>query len=463
MLDLVMRTIPYAPFRAPLFYFQICALLLSMLVPPCAAVCIPKGVYNTPEPAFAGVSYALAPVVQHGHSCILVTPTGCTTSLYGCHTTNGVYIDVHIELGVGAWFGLSECERFDKAFRLLYNRSIDLYLDLTVLQHCSKLKANGIIFQDARISAAESVDVFLSNDAFCSQANFLHGNQKQLSEHLLLCRESKETSTVPGKVLPKHIHLAVDWRRSHARVSRCEWDVRATEMVFTILLLYQEDVQDSCDPSPQLSTKHIFGIVIAVVAIVHLLIALAWHLWKRRFLRTAGLYKRTSSTPRLNAWVRSETFRPASFSDLSDRASLFPEAELPGESSNARYSDNASDTDVIGQSFYEMMGHEHCFEIGGGQIPDKELDMMRERAINGVDPSSAPVSILPCTTKGSVPYIPRLAATTTDSTEDHSTVCTLLSAVSTGSLTDLLPYPDWHQAIYLEDSDRERLSFESHI
>lgn len=350
------------------------------------------------------------------------------------------------------WLPLEICQAFEKAFSLTYDNVTELYLVDDMLHASLKIQNPTVtITLDQSYSTNETVKITLPYAAFDLQAEVPYRGLREKTRYFPLRRADNSTQYALGRVFLQEAYLTVDWERARFSVHQCDWTYGKPSEILPIVSPSYMD-ESSAEQSTNRSTD---GVVIGVVVgcvFVAILIAtvVVGYLWRRRCNRLAARHAADAS--------EAEAARKASPTDTDDDPSsptsergpnVFPKAELPGTSNVFRPEMCASGKDKVsveiaevedtGRSVYEMLGDIPApQEAAGRQLSEKETMMVREKIINGVDPSAGVQATSPCTRPAPV-----------TSLDDIATVATSLPSSGVSPITPRAP----RDGAYLEAVD----------
>jgi hypothetical protein len=293
------------------------------------------------------------------------------------------------------WLPIWVCEAFEKEFGLVYDRNTGLYLVDDNL-HESLLARNPsiTITLGQPFHTNETVQITLPYAAFDLEAKPPYGGLNATSKYFPIRRGSNESQWVLGRTFLQEAYLSVDWERERFSVYPVDWTYGAAAALSPIVSPKYAQVYIAIAEDTGLSTGAIAGIAVGAALFgVLAVVTLYWWLGRRHQKAAKARYEAMGGAsqdgdvgamggPRLTSSVEKAT-------------SVFPKAELPGNSDVYR-GEKEREKEGIGlyevdnteRPVYEMMGDVPSTpEAGGRQLSEKESMMVREKEINGVDPN----------------------------------------------------------------------------
>ena len=300
------------------------------------------------------------------------------------------------------WLPLEICQAFEKAFSLTYDNVTELYLVDDMLHALLQAQNPTVtITLDQSYSTNETAEITLPYSAFDLQAEVPYRGLKGKKRYFPLRRADNSTQYALGRMFLQEAYLTVDWERARFSVHQCDWTYgKPSEIIPIVSPSYMD--KSVLEQSTNRSTNGVvIGVVVGCVFVVILIATLiVGYFWRRRCNRLAAMHAANASEV--------EAARKASPTDTDDDMSspisergpnVFPKAELPGTSNVLRPEMCASgkekasveiaEVEDTGRSVYEMLGDIPApQEAAGRQLSEKETMMVREKIINGVDPTA---------------------------------------------------------------------------
>jgi len=332
------------------------------------------------------------------------------------------------------WLPLEVCQRFERAFGLVYDTSTDLYLVNDSLH-------NDLLSQNASVTftigpdatGGQTTDILFPYAAFDQIALPPYRNMENRTNYFPLRRADNSTQYTLGRTFLQEAYLIVDHERFNFSVHQVSWQAGSKPSLIAI----HPPIDDSTGDHPSssgLTTGAKIGIAVGIVGVVVLATAVLFCLWRRR--RRQQQSKRGSraksdtedSTVKDNQSERSVegTLGSSAPPVNADGTHVIPKAELPANepprqemsefygatlkvpeiltptspSTTLLGSDAGSTTLVEAENterpIYEMEGDMPArSEADGRMLSEKESMIVRERNYNGTDPNPVPTPNTP--------------------------------------------------------------------
>jgi hypothetical protein len=389
----------------------------------------------------------------------LVGLTARTTSAFGIDLLNGTNVNMNIDSTVAEiWLPIAVCKIFEDAFGLIYDGNTDLYL-VDDISHKMLMELNpNITFTlhpTAKSDTAGTVEIILPYAAFDLQASSPYQGLNKTQRYFPIRRGSNESQWTLGRTFFQEAYLKVDWERSQFGLYQRNWNGRQSDVVAIVSPRYGKVTGDLDRASSKLSTGTIVGIVVGAVTAALIGVTIAWCIWQRqRKAKQPDDSIAAATTP-------SKRLEDSPFTDLVSGPMVFQKSELSGESSVSKNKDPFADAEAIEQPIYEMMGDfPAAYEAGGRQLSEKESMIVRERAINGVDPNGASTLSAPHAAGRSALLTMGEIAISNEVSHHNRAPFSSRAAQWRGS-PDLPPYIAQQGPSQTEDHVRRRFSYES--
>lgn len=308
------------------------------------------------------------------------------------------------------------CQAFEEAFGLKYDNNTDLYLVDDVL-HETLLADNATVTFSLgqKFSTNTTVDIVLPYAALDMEAKPPYKGLENASRYFPIRRAEKENQFVLGRTFLQEAYLIVDWERQNFSVSQCNWVYGENSNIVPIV---SPSLGGGASGQPThaksgLSTGAIIGIAVGCGFISALVaFAIVWWFWRKRrnskIVKIEAAYASQAAAAKGPSAEKHED-PPTSPIKEEEGTSVFPKAELPGESpGRAELSTDVKERDSespnthglpsplieVGNTerqIFEMPGDIPTRqEADGRQLSEKESMMVRERIYNGVDPTGPP-------------------------------------------------------------------------
>ena len=350
------------------------------------------------------------------------------------------------------WLPLEICQAFEDAFSLTYDNVTELYLVDEILHETLKAQNATVTFTlDQSYSTNETVEIALPYAAFDLQAEVPYRGLRERSRYFPLRRADNSTQWALGRMFLQEAYLTVDWERARFSVHQCDWTYNKPSEIIPIVSPSYMDKSSAEQSTNRPTNGVVIGVVVGCVFVVILIATVVvGYFWRRRCNRLAAMHAANAS--------EAEAARKASPTDTDDDPSsptsergpnVFPKAELPGTSSvlrpemcasgKGKVSVELAEVEDTGRLVYEMLGDIPApQEAAGRQLSEKETMMVREKIINGVDPSAG-VSVTS----------PSARPAPITSLDDIATVATSLPGSGVSPITPRAP----RDGAYLEAGD----------
>jgi hypothetical protein len=378
---------------------------------------------------------------------------------------NGTDVNLSIDSTIAElWLPVHVCKLFEDAFGLTYDEDTGLYLVDNILHQILQERNPSFTFTLREANgtlASGAIQVTLPYAAFDLQAQSPYQSLNQTTKYFPIRRGANESQWILGRTFLQEAYLTVDWERSQFSVNPCDWTGKQSDIVAIVSPRYGKAVSEGSEPSSKLSTAVIVGIVFGIIAAVTLVSASVWWAWRRRRQNV----KANSGSITVTAIAESDNGVEQStmhYTPQGDTVSnVFPKAELPGESNAGKDGNPFADSNEVTQPIYELMGNLPVNEAGGRQLSEKESILVRERNINGVDPSGISSSFLPRPVHrpNRISSMDKIAIT--DQELNENTVFLSTDITHEDGSTNLPPYHAREEDSRAVDLARRRFSYES--
>ncbi|KAF9697608.1 hypothetical protein EKO04_004162 [Ascochyta lentis] len=296
------------------------------------------------------------------------------------------------------WLPVEICTAFEEAFGLIYDNITNLYL-VDDLLHESLLAENPSItftLNQAYVSEG-SVEITLPYAAFDLKASAPYRTLNETTNYFPLRRGADKDQWILGKTFLQEAYITVDWERSRFSLYQCDWTYGTPSTVVPIVSPMYAKVSEATHKTTESHTGVTIGVAVGCVfLLVFVATALAGGLWRRRCNAIAAKYAADAEAARKASPADTDE---APSSPVSEKGpNVFPKAELPAESNMHQHelstedekqgSSEVIETDNTERPVYEMLGDIPVpLEAASRQLSEKEMMLVREKNINGVDPN----------------------------------------------------------------------------
>ena len=311
-----------------------------------------------------------------------------------------LYIDTTV---AEIWLPLAICEAFEEAFGLTYDNTTNLYL-VDDLLHQTLLAQNPTVTFTFRqtYTSDESVQITLPYAAFDLEAQTPYRGLTAATRYFPLRRADKKEQWVLGKTFLQEAYVTVDWERARFSVYQCDWTYGKPSNIIPIVSPTYAKVSNATAKKGDSHTGVIVGVAVGCVFIViFIATAIAGCFWRRRCNALAAKHAARAEVEAARKGTPTNTDEAPS-SPVSEKGpNVFPKAELPGLSNVHRHEMCADDKEKgsievmeVGNTerpVYEMLGDIPApQEAAGRQLSEKETMIVREKNINGFNPTATP-------------------------------------------------------------------------
>jgi hypothetical protein len=309
-----------------------------------------------------------------------------------------LYIDTTV---AEIWLPVTICEAFEEAFGLIHDKTTGLYLVDDLLHQTLLAQNPSITFTFSQTySSGETVQITLPYAAFDLEAKHPYHDLNETTRYFPLRRAEKKEQWVLGKTFLQEAYITVDWERSRFSIYQCDWTYGKPSNIVPIISPTYAKVSAVETNKGDSHTGVVVGVAVGCIfLVIFIATAIAGYLWRRRCNAIAAKYAADAAQEEAARKSTPTDTDEAPSSPASERGpSVFPKAELPGQSTVHRYEMGTEDekgsievleVDDTERPVYEMLGDIPApQEAAGRQLSEKETMIVREKNINGVDPNA---------------------------------------------------------------------------
>lgn len=299
------------------------------------------------------------------------------------------------------WLPQAICDAFEEAFGLTYDNKTGLYLVDDLLHQTLQAQNPTVTFSLRQPHTSDqTIQITLPYAAFDLQAQRPYRGLNDTTRYFPLRPGKDDSQWALGRMFLQEAYITVDHERSRFNVYQCDWTYGKPSDIVPIVSPEYAKLSPVV-PKSASSDSHTGVTVGVAVGCVFLVVfvgsAIAGCFWRRRCNAIAA--QRAAEAADASAARKAspaDTDEPPSSPTSRKGPNVFPKAELPGQTNVYRHemgTDEKEGTievlevDNTERPVYEMLGDIPTpQEAASRQLSEKELMMVREKIVNGVDP-----------------------------------------------------------------------------